>query len=189
MSAVMNVPDQQLPGSTEPENEIRGIFLQHWEKMNNQKQASINAINNWRQNFIEHINKYAEEQLRHLADDYVRQQLDLEKKCEENLETTRAYYDAQNAELFNELRNACRLLEFQVAQLESVNGTLAGLKVITVQEQMERKKKEQSDASKPENDKFEEQRIIEHTNNRQDNQNETRDAVFQSVSSISSETQ
>jgi hypothetical protein len=66
---------------------------------------------------------------------------------------------------------------------------MAGLKVITVQEQMERKKKEQSDASRPKNDRSEEQRIIEHTNNIQDNQNETRDAVFQSVSSISSETQ
>jgi hypothetical protein len=61
--------------------------------------------------------------------------------------------------------------------------------VITVQEQMERKKKEQSAASKPENDKPEEKLIVGHTNNIQDNRSENGDVSVKLVPSISNETQ
>jgi len=189
MATFLNPPFRWLSDSTDAENEIRAIFFQHWEKARDQMIATINAINAWRQKTIEDINKYADEQIRNLGDDYDRQRLSLDEKREENLDTTRAYCSAQNGELFNELRDACRSLVFQVAQLEFLNGTMIGPKVITVQEQMERMKKEQSDASKPEKDRPEEKLIIQDTNNIQDRQNENGDLSIKLVSSISNETQ
>jgi hypothetical protein len=188
MSIFLNAPCRWVPDSTNAENEIREIFFHHWEKLKDQMIAGVNAINSWRQKFIEDINKHAEEQIRTLAEDYDRQRVSFYEKYEENLDTTRAYCSAQNLELFNELHNACRLLEFQVAQLESVTGTMTGIKVITVQEQIERKKKEQSDISKSENDKPEEKLRTEHVNIIQDNRSENGDLPIKLVSSITNET-
>jgi len=189
MTTFFNEPCRWSPDSTNAENEIREIFVQHWEKLKNQMIAKVNELNTWRQKFIEYVNKYVDEQILNLSADYDRQRLGLDQACEENLDTTRAYCTAQNIDLFNELRDACRSLEFQVAQLEYINGTVNVLKVITVQEQMERKKKEQSAASKPENDKPEEKLIVGHTNNIQDNRSENGDVSVKLVPSISNETQ
>jgi hypothetical protein len=175
--------------SNEAENGIRIIFFQHWEKMKHQLEASVSRIDGWRHKFIEDINKYADEQMRILGDEYDQQRLVLDEKCEENLQIARAYYDAQNVELFNELKNACQLLEFQIVQLESVSGTMNAVKVVTIQEQMERKKKEHSDASRCQDNKPEEKPIIEPTNNIQDDQSAKKDAYNNSALVMSNATQ
>jgi hypothetical protein len=190
MAKFLNPPPYRwLSDSTDAENEIREIFFQHWEKARDQMTATVNEIDAWRHKFIAYINNHADEQIRNLGDDYDRQRLSLDEKREENLDTTRAYYGAQNVELFNELRNACRSLAFQVAQLEYVNGTMNGPRVITVQEQTERMKNEQSAASKSEKDKPEEKLIIQYTDNIQDNRNENGDLSIKLISPISNETQ
>ncbi|CAF1040765.1 unnamed protein product [Rotaria sp. Silwood1] len=164
MNVILTDPCRWLPDSTNEENEIRGIFFHHWEQLKDRFIATVNDINKWRETFIDYVNKYAEEQIRILAEDFQRQRLNLDEKREENIDTTRAYSAARNIELFQELRNECRLLEFQVAQLEFITGEMQGLKVITVVEQMERKKKEKFTTSKSENDKLEEKSITEHPN-------------------------
>ncbi|CAF4313497.1 unnamed protein product, partial [Adineta steineri] len=104
-----------------------------------------------------------------------------------NLDTTRAYCSAQNIELFNELENACRLLEFHMIQLETVTSTMSTYRVVTIKEQMERKQKEKSDASELKTNKSEEISIVENINTTLDNGRENKDLSVQLVSSISDE--
>jgi hypothetical protein len=189
MNTLLNAPCRWQPDSTNAENEIREIFFQHWDKLKNHFIAMVNEINKWREKVIEDANKYADEQIRILADDYNRQQLSIDEKREENLDTTRAYAGANSIDLFDELRKECKLLEFQMAQLESVSGTLTGHRVITVQEQIEKMKREKSDASKLENDKSEGKSITEQTSTKQDNRNADGDSSDNLVSSIPNETQ
>ncbi|CAF0984202.1 unnamed protein product [Rotaria sordida] len=188
MNINLTEPFRWLPDSTNEENEIRGIFFHHWEKLRDRFLETVNEINKWRQKTIDDVNKYADEQIRILAEDCQRQRLTLDEKREENIDTTRACYAARNIELFQELRNECQLLEFQVAQLEFVTGEMQGLKVITVFEQMERKKKEKINTPKPETDKLGEKPIIEHVNHIKDNHGENRDLYIESASSISNQT-
>jgi hypothetical protein len=189
MSKFVTPPSGWIADSTDAENHIRAIFFQHWQKAMGEFVASVNQINTWRQTFIEQINKHADEQIHILTDDYDRQRVIFDEKYQENLEITRACCVAQNAELFNEIQNVCRLLEFQIVQLESVSGTMNGLRVITSHEQMERKKKEQSDASRSEDSKPEEKPIAEPTNNIQDNPSAKKDEYDNSASAISNTTQ
>jgi hypothetical protein len=189
MTKFLIPPSGWSADSTEAENGIRMIFFQHWEKMAHQLQATVNMIDTWRQETIEQINKHAEEQMRILGDEYDQHRLVLDEKCEENLEITRAYRDVQNMELFKELYSACLSLEFQVAQLEYIMGSIKVPRVIRVQEQMERRKKEQSDVLKPEDNKSEEKPIIEPTNNIQDDQSAKKDEYNNSASVISNATQ
>jgi hypothetical protein len=189
MNISLEAPCRWLPESTNAENEIRTIFFLHWEKLKDHFIATVNEINAWRQKVIEDTQKYTDEQIRILAEDYKRQRLYIDQKREENLDTTRAYADANNNELFDELRKECRLLEFQMAQLENINGTMNARRVVTVQEQMERKKMEKSAASKPVNNTPEEKPIPEHTNTIQDNRNESGNGPVELTSPSPNETQ
>ncbi|CAF1498396.1 unnamed protein product [Adineta steineri] len=187
MSISYNPPCRWLVDSTNAENNIRHIFFQHWEKMKDQCIAAINQINAWRDQTIQEIHQHVDEQTRILATDFEQLQLNLHEKCEENLDTTRAYCSAQNIELFNELQNACRLLEFHMIQLETVTTTMNTYRVVTIKEQMERKQKEKSDASELKINKSEEISIVENINTTLDNGRENKDLSVQLVSSISDE--
>ncbi|CAF2579673.1 unnamed protein product [Rotaria sp. Silwood2] len=155
--------------------------------MKNHLILTVNEINKWRQKVIDDVNNYAEEQIRILAEDFQRQRLNLDEKREENIDTTRACYAARNIDLFQELLNECRSLEFQVTQLEFVTGEMQGLKIITVSEQIERKKKEKFNTSKPENGNLKEKPITEHINDIKHNRGENRDLYVESAPSISNE--
>jgi hypothetical protein len=187
MTTSLNPPVGWLPDSTNAENEIREIFVHHWNKIKDHLIAVVSEINVWRHKMIEDTNKYADEQIQIVTADYERLRLNLNERCEENLDTTRAYAVAQNIELFNELRSACRSLEFQMAHLEYINGVMKGFKVITVEEQVERKKKEKSEVPKSENDNPEEKPTIEHANDTQNNRSEKKDLTVKVLSSISNE--
>ncbi|CAF1303112.1 unnamed protein product [Adineta steineri] len=155
--------------------------------MKDQCIAAINQINAWRDQTIQEIHQHVDEQTRILATDFEQLQHNLHEKCEENLDTTRAYCSAQNIKLFNELQNACRLLEFHIIQLETVTTTMSTYRVVTVKEQMERKQKEKSDALELKTNKSEEISIVENINTTLDNGRENKDLSVQLVSSISDE--
>ncbi|CAF1451919.1 unnamed protein product [Adineta steineri] len=155
--------------------------------MKDQCIAAINQINGWRDQTIQQINQHVDVQIRILETDFEQLQHNLHEKCEENLDTTRAYCSAQNIELFNELENACRLLEFHMIQLETVTSTMSTYRVVTIKEQMERKQKEKSDASELKTNKSEEISIVENINTTLDNGRENKDLSVQLVSSISDE--
>ncbi|CAF3442374.1 unnamed protein product [Rotaria socialis] len=186
MNINLNEPCRWLSDSTNVENEIRLIFYNHWEKLKDRLMAGVNEINAWRQRLLDEINNYANEQIRVLAEDYERQRISLDVKREENLDTTRAYCGIQSVVLFTELRNACQSIEFQVAQLESINTTLQAIKVITISEQIERNKLEKIDTTKSDNDQN--KPIIEHTNDINDHTGESRDQHIKLASSITIET-
>lgn len=173
MNINLNEPCRWLSDSTTAENEIREIFFKHWEKLRDRFILNVNEINAWRQRLIEHTNQYADEQIRILADDFQLQRVSFDEKREENLDTTRAYCGVQNVELFTELCCACRSLEFQVAQLENINGTMVGIKVVTVSEQIERRNKEKSDASSiSTNENIAEKSTFKHNDGTTDNPDE-----------------
>ncbi|CAF1544828.1 unnamed protein product [Rotaria magnacalcarata] len=186
MNINLNEPCRWLSDSTDAENEIRQIFYNHWEKLKDHLIAGVNEINAWRQRLLDDINNYANEQIRVLAEDYERQRLSLDVKREENLDTTRAYCGIQSVDLFTELHNACQSIEFQVAQLESINVTMRAIKVITISEQIERNKIEKIDTTMSDNDQN--KPIIEHTNDINDNTGESRDQHIELASSITNET-
>lgn len=189
MSNFFTPPIGWTADSTEAENIVRKIFVHHWENMKQQLHATVNMIDTWRQKTIEDTNKHANDQLRILADEYERQRAVLDAKREESLEITRAYRGAESNELFNDLHSAYISLEFQVAQLEFVVSSINLPRIITIQEQMERREKECSDVLKSEASKPEEKPIIEPTNNIQDNQSAKKDEHNNSASVISNATQ
>lgn len=129
--------------SNEPENEIRTIFSQHLEKMRNQTNVSFIAINEWRRNTTEHINKHADEQIQLLQNDYTKQRAALDRLLEENLETTQAYIAVQNGELFGQLRDECQKLTILMSQLEYVKADIECPRLTTVEEQVQKQKQQQ----------------------------------------------
>ena len=188
MSNFINPPHRWLPDGTNEENEIRTIFYLHWEKAMNNYRESVNQINAWRQAIISYIHKYADEQIGILTTEYDRQRVSFDGKYQENVALARDY-GAQNAELFKEIRNACQLLEFHIVQLEALKVTMESFRVITSEEHMERKKKEQSDAVMSEQSKPEEQPTTQPTHNTQDNPTGKKDEYANAASAISNETQ
>jgi hypothetical protein len=188
MSTFIDAPHRWLPGGTNEENEIRTILYLNWEKAMSHYVDSVSRINAWREGIISHAKKYADEQLSILTADYNQQRVTFDEKYQENVALARDC-GAQSAELFNDLKNACQLLVFQIVQLEDITGTLAGFRVVTSQEQMERKKNEQFDTARSEQSKPEEKPIIQPTHNIQDNQTDKRDEHANVPSAISNETQ
>lgn len=137
MFPFLQPPSNYSIDDSEAESEIRMIFFQHWSKMKDEMIESVNKINNWRQVIIGQLNKYADEQIRILADDYDRQRAIFDRKQGESLQTARIFSNAQNMQQFKELRDACRELKIQVAKVQSSTGTLSSLKVVTVQKQLD----------------------------------------------------
>jgi hypothetical protein len=122
---------------------IHNIFYQHWEVLDKERQALIEKINKWRSDQKKQITKYAEEQTARLNENYNRLRLVFDEKHKENLETANAYYDAHQLDLFNELRDVCQSLKFQVSTLEFYKYELEYPKVINLEEQVEKKNSEQ----------------------------------------------
>lgn len=168
MSAFLIEPCVLIPGSSEAETRIRQIFHHHWQRMREQLQATVRSIENWRDTTIEQIKKYADDQVRILGEDYDRQRLVLDSKCEENLNLMRSCCTAENIDLFNDMQNTWVALQFQVAQLEYIHFTINTPKVITVPEQMEREKQQNTSALTEENLKLGQSHINHSQNNPSD---------------------
>jgi hypothetical protein len=142
MSAFLNPPGREFFNGGKEANEIREIFYQHWEKMKNQMIMTHNEINKWRDRCITEINKYADEQIRIINDDYDRQRQVFEERRRDNIDTAIAcvHRTTAEADLFDQLRNECRRLQFDVAKLENVKVGMDYIKVITVDDQLKKKR-------------------------------------------------
>jgi hypothetical protein len=97
------------------------------------------STSNEKEDEIQQVNTDTHEQMRILKDDYDGQRLVFDRMRGEHLETITAYNALKQSDLFHELRDACQLLEFQVAQLEYVKNEIQRPKVIVVEEQTSRK--------------------------------------------------
>jgi hypothetical protein len=131
------------------ENEIREIFYQHWEKMKNSTKMIIDEINKWRSRTIDKINMHADEQLRRLQIDYDRQRAIFDKKREDTISIAKAYSQSKANDQFKDLYNECRLLEFQVAQLEFLRDQSQSPRVIIVEDQRRGNKPNHSNTHAP----------------------------------------
>ncbi|CAF1349606.1 unnamed protein product [Adineta ricciae] len=140
MDTLLIPPCQFLPNSTVAENTIREIFFRHWEKMKDELLVAGDQINTWRQTMINDINKYADELLHALANDFNRFKISCQQQCDEHLEMTYAYHEVQNVELFNEICENCRSLKFQLARLESVTNQVHCYRIVTIEEQIEKER-------------------------------------------------
>ena len=139
--------------SNEKENEIREIFYGHWENMKKQMKITTERINDWRSQSIQKINVYADEQIQILKDDYNHLRSGFDYMRRENLELANTYHTSKQSNLFHELSNTCRLLTFQVAQLEYAENEIQLPKVLTVEKQVQQKMREKFDKHISQNDK------------------------------------
>jgi len=144
MNIVLDDPSRSTFFGSKEENKIREIFYQHWEKMKNQMKMIIDIINTWRSQTIDAINSYAAEQLRILQADYSQGRSIFDQKLEENVEIAKAYHQTKQIDPFQELCMQCRSLQFQLAQLDYVQNHNECPKVITVEEQIRRKKQDKA---------------------------------------------
>ena len=165
MSAFLVEPCVSVPGSSEAETFVRQIFYQHWKKMAEQLQATARSIENWRQATTEQIKKYADDQMRILGEDYDRQRLVLDRKCEESLDLMRSCCSNETIDLFHDMQNTWRAIEFQVAQLGNVRGTLEGPMVITVHQQVEKANHRDASVLQQEFLQLGEQHVVHSQNN------------------------
>ena len=148
MTNDFTVPPQALFANTNKYiDKIHDIFYQHWEVLNKERQALIDTINNWCSDQKKQINKYAEEQTVRLNENYNRLRHVFDEKHKENLETANAFHHAQQLDLFNELRDVCQSLKFQVSTLEFCKYEMERPKVIILEEQVEKKNSEEINTS------------------------------------------
>ncbi|CAF1040735.1 unnamed protein product [Rotaria sp. Silwood1] len=131
--------------------EIHNIFHQHWVTLDEKRRSTIEEIDQWRLQWEKSITKYADKQKVLLNDTYDRLRRTFDKKYKENVETANAYHSAQQLELFKELRDACQVLEFQVAKLEYLKMEMKYPEVIDMEEQKERMKLEEMNTTTEEN--------------------------------------
>src|SRR5690242_4172122 len=105
-------PGREVYNGSKEENEIRKIFYDHWEKMRDQMTTEINQIESWRDECIAHINKYADQQIQILKDDYDRQRHVFDDSRRANIDTATAYvcHATKQTKLFDQLRDACLIL-------------------------------------------------------------------------------
>jgi hypothetical protein len=153
-------------------DEIHDIFYQHWVSLNNERQESIGKIKKWRVDQKQQINKFADEQTALLDDDYNRLRRIFDETHKENLETANAYHDTRQLDLFNELRDACRLLQFQAATLIFCKYEMDRPRVIIVEKKLERKNVEEINAN-IRNDARRRRRQNKDNNNNTENSSDT----------------
>ncbi|CAF1183823.1 unnamed protein product [Rotaria sordida] len=152
MTSDFTVPSHTgLPHTNNYIVEINNIFYQHWLTLDKKRQTEIDNINQWCLKWKKYIKKHADEQKVLLNNNYDRLRHVFDRKHKENLETANAYHAAQQLELFNELRDACQVLQFQVARLEYCNEKMEYPKVIDIEEQEEIIQLEQTDTNTREN--------------------------------------
>jgi hypothetical protein len=145
-----------LSNANDYTNEIHDVFNQHWEILSKDRQECIDRIDKWRHHWREHINKYANEQKVLINDHYNRLRPIFEEKYRNNLETANAYYAAQQLDLFNDLREACRFLEFQIATLNYSKEEMKQPQVIIVEKQLKTKNLEEKDDARRRRRRFKE---------------------------------
>jgi hypothetical protein len=189
MSNFLTEPCRRGLTSNEKENEIRAIYYCHWENMKKQMKLTIETIDGWRFQNIQAINGYADEQVQILRDDYDHQRLVFDRMREEHLATASVYRSSKQPDLFHELRDACQLLKFQVAQLEYVRNETQRPKVIVVEEQTRRKKQENINTHTPKFQEHEECWKAKDTTEIKQNGNEKAGVFSKTTSSVSNETQ
>ena len=102
-------------------------------------------IRTWCGMAIASIQRHAAEQIGILEEDFKRQQHVFNEAREENLDTFQTWTEAQEFGLRAELSYQCRLLEFQVAQLENVNCLMEYPHIVTAAERIAREKQRKFD--------------------------------------------
>jgi len=129
-------PSRKAFNSSKEENTIREIFYRHWEKMKDQMLWARDEINRWRQKSTADINTYADQQIRILNDYCARQRHAFEESRRANIDIAAAYahHATQQSGLFDQLREACSKLEFQMAKLEIIKSSIDYIRVITVED-------------------------------------------------------
>jgi hypothetical protein len=137
-------PRSYSANSSDYTDEINNLFKQYWKILDQERQKTIEGINKWRHDLEEHISKYADEQRALINDHYDRQRSILDEKLIENLEIANAFHDARQIARLNELCEASRLLEFQVATLKFSNYEMKQPEIIFVEKQLETKNLEES---------------------------------------------
>jgi hypothetical protein len=189
MSNFLDKPCRHSINSSREENEIREIFHNHWERMKIQMKTTIDDINKWRSQSIEEINQYADKQVRILKNYYDQQRTIFDKSRDENLDAAKAFHTSKQSHLFNELRNACGLLQFQVAQLETVWAQEERPRVITPEEQTRRMKQDKINTRALESENSQGRSITEDPNIMKRNEGDIARSSPNSISSISNERQ
>jgi hypothetical protein len=124
----------------EQRNELQEIFDRHWKMLSSQMIMSTMNIRTWCEMAVASIQRHAEEQIGILEDDFKRQQQDFHEAREENSDTFQAWTEAQEFGLRAELSYQCRLLQFQVAQLENVKCVMEYPHIVTAAERIAREK-------------------------------------------------
>ena len=137
MSVFLQQPCNYSIDDSPIETEIRMIFFHHWSFMRDQLLNSFNAIDQWRLSMIEQITKHAEQQTRILGDYYDSLRVPFDQKQLESLQRARLLLNAQNMKELDELRDACRRLQIQVAQIQYPIASHYTVQVIPVQTQVD----------------------------------------------------
>ncbi|CAF3442396.1 unnamed protein product [Rotaria socialis] len=120
MSNIFDEPNRHSYRSSKEENEIREIFYSHWEELKKYADEAIGAINSWRSENIRKIGMYADTQIRILNMHYNNQRIIFNQERENYLNLAKAYHNSKQKDVFNGMRDTCRLLKFQVAELKYI---------------------------------------------------------------------
>lgn len=136
MDMLQPPPNRYLPGGRGSENEIREIFYKHGQRMNANVETIINQIYQWRNDSMDKIHRYADEQVALLRNDYNQQQAMLENCRRQNIDTAVAYANSREdtSPLFTQLRDECQKLTFQLASLETIKENLAAARVLVIED-------------------------------------------------------
>ena len=137
------------PNKSDQENEIQEIFHRQHKTALSEVVITAMNINTWRERRIQCIHQYADEQLLILNADYQHAQQVFQLNLDETLQTVQAYREANTYDLFAQLRDECRQLKLQVAQLENVNVVMESPRVTTLEEKRRREEQEKQKADKP----------------------------------------
>jgi hypothetical protein len=149
-----SLPDKYLrdPNKSDEENEIQELFYRQYKTAHSELVMTSMNIYTWRERTIQFIHQYADEQIRILQDDFRRLDGLLQVNLRETLDTVRAYREVNDNDLFVQLRNECRQLKLQVAQLENVDSKMEFLRVTTIEEQRRREEQKKANADRPNSD-------------------------------------
>jgi hypothetical protein len=132
-------PRSSLSKTNDYTSKIHKIFTQHWNTLKSERQATIDRIDTWRDDSIERIKKYADKQKTLINDHYNRLRISFDENYEDNLDTANEYYDAKEADPFNELYKECQSLKFQIATLNFVKYEFDQPEITAPKEQIETK--------------------------------------------------
>jgi hypothetical protein len=146
MSIFQTPPGRHTFYGQSEDNEIREIFYRHWEDMKEKMNTTWKDIDSWRKDSIAKIDRHAEEQFRILQHDYNEQRYTFDESRRQNIDIAMAYrsHSQQASELFAQLRQACRKLDFQVASLGIIQQNIDYIKVITVNERRKKEREEKA---------------------------------------------